>query len=48
MRWQIPGAEAMLKLRAIVLSGDFEAYWQFHMQEDQKRLYGSRTWRVAS
>lgn len=48
MRWQIPGAEAMLELRAITLSGDFEAYWRFHMQEDQKRLYASRTWRVAA
>jgi len=48
MRWKIPGAEAMLKLRALTLSGDFEAYWRFHMEEDQKRLHGSRTWRVAA
>lgn len=48
MRWQIPGAEAMLKLRALTLSGDFEAYWRFHMQEDQKRLFASKKWRVAA
>jgi hypothetical protein len=47
MRWQIAGAEAMLKLRAVKLSGDFEAYWAFHIQQDQKRLYGFRRWRAA-
>jgi hypothetical protein len=44
MRWVIPGAEAVLKMRAIKLSGDFDAYWKFHIQQDQQRLYGSRTW----
>ncbi|MEW6230062.1 MAG: ISKra4 family transposase, partial [Bacillota bacterium] len=48
MRWQIRGAEAMLKLRAIKLSGDMDEYWHFHVAEDQKRLYGQTEWKVAS
>jgi len=48
MRWQIPGAEAMIKLRAIYLSGDMDQYWQFHKQQEQSRLYGQQHWRAAS
>jgi len=44
MRWVIQGAEAMLKLRAIYLSGDFDDYWAFHLQQDQKRLHPSGLW----
>lgn len=39
MRWTPPMAEAMLRLRAIYLSGDFEEYWNFHVHQDQRRLY---------
>lgn len=39
MRWSEDGAEAMLKLRAIYLSGDLAEYWAFHIREDQRRLY---------
>lgn len=46
MRWTPPMAEAMLRLRAIYLSGDFEEYWDFHVQEDQQRLY-PRLWTVV-
>jgi len=42
MRWQIPGAEAVLKLRALKLSGDWQEYWRFHIRQDQKRLYSHR------
>lgn len=38
MRWCEPSAEAMLKLRATYLSGDFEAYWEFHVAQDQHRI----------
>ena len=34
-------AEAVVKLRAIYLSGDFDRYWEFHIQQDQQRLYPS-------
>jgi hypothetical protein len=39
MRWTPPMAEAMLRLRATHLSEDFEEYWDFHVRQDQQRLY---------
>ena len=40
MRWTIPTAEALLKLRAAHLSGDLNDYWEHHITLDQQRLYG--------
>lgn len=48
MRWKKPTAEAVLKLRALYLSDDFEEYWGFHVQQEQARLRGSVTWRPIS
>ena len=42
MRWTPAMAEAIVKLRAIFLSGDFDRYWEFHIQQDQQRLYPAR------
>jgi len=39
MRWTPQTAEALLRLRAVYLSGDLDAYWEFHIQQDQRRLY---------
>ena len=39
MRWTENMAEAIVQLRAIYLSGDFDRYWQFHIAQDQRRLY---------
>lgn len=39
MRWTPAMAEAMLRLRAIYLSGDFDEYWEYHVLQDQRRLY---------
>ena len=39
MRWTEQMAEAIVQLRAIYLSGDFDAYWEFHIEQDQRRLY---------
>jgi hypothetical protein len=39
MRWSEQGAEAMLQLRAVYLSGDFESYWKFHIAKEQDRCY---------
>jgi hypothetical protein len=39
MRWTLETAEAMLKLRAVHLSGDFDNYWEFHIKHDQQRLH---------
>jgi hypothetical protein len=33
MRWKVPTAEAVLKLRALYLSDDFDAYWAFHVKQ---------------
>lgn len=47
MRWTPPMAEAMLRLRATYLSGDFEEYWDFHVRKDQQRLYPNDLWTVV-
>lgn len=36
-RWTLKGAEAVLKLRSLVASGDFDAYWEFHLQQEYQR-----------
>jgi hypothetical protein len=41
-RWSLSGAEAVLRLRAIRASGDFDAYWQFHLAQDYARNHASR------
>src|SRR5438093_9616271 len=47
MRWTEAMAEAIVKLRAIYLSGDFEQYWPFHIQKDQERLHPAGRWSVV-
>ena len=39
MRWTETMAEAVVKLRAVYLSGDFDRYWLFHIQQEQDRLH---------
>jgi hypothetical protein len=41
-RWGLDGAEAILKLRALIASGDFDSYWAFHLQEEHQRVYQAR------
>jgi hypothetical protein len=41
-RWSLPGAEAVLLLRAVIMNGDFEAYWRFHLQQEHQRTHTSR------
>ena len=43
MRWSKAGAQAVLDLRAVRLSGDWDAYWQFHRHKQHERLYGAAT-----
>ena len=33
-RWSLTGAEAVLRLRALRSSNDFDAYWEFHEQQE--------------
>jgi hypothetical protein len=41
-RWSLPGAEAILKLRAITSNGDFDRYWTWHLTQEQQRVHASR------
>ncbi len=47
MRWTLPMAEAVLRLRAVYLSEHFDEYWQYHIERDQQRLYHSVQWRAV-
>jgi len=38
-RWSLKGAEALLKLRSLKSSGDFDDYWNFHKQQEKLRNY---------
>lgn len=41
-RWSLTGAEAILRLRALRTSGDFDDYWQFHLVKEHERVHQSR------
>jgi hypothetical protein len=41
-RWSLSGAEAVLRLRAVRASGDFDAYWAFHLAQEHVRNHASR------
>jgi hypothetical protein len=41
-RWSLAGAEAVLRLRAIVTNGDFDEYWRFHLAQEHERNHESR------
>ena len=36
-RWSLKGGEAVLRLRALRSSGDFEQYWHFHLKQEYLR-----------
>lgn len=41
-RWGLQGAEAILKLRAIISNGDFDAYWDYHLAHERHRNHDQR------
>lgn len=41
-RWSLCGAEAVLRLRSLRASGDFDAYWLFHLQQEHSRNHAAR------
>ena len=41
-RWDLICAEAVLKLRALRSSGDFDEYWTFHERLEQQRNHAER------
>ena len=40
-RWRLPGAEAVLRLRSLCASGDFDEYWDYHLQQEYARTYAA-------
>ena len=38
-RWSLEGAEALLKLRSLKISGDFDDYWKFYENQQYSRNY---------
>jgi hypothetical protein len=51
MRWTVAGAQAMLRVRAVYLNGDWEAFLEERVRAEQERLYGTKAqepeWRLA-
>lgn len=43
-RWGLEGAEALLTLRSIYQSGDWQDYWRFHIAREQERLHPQKQW----
>jgi hypothetical protein len=41
-RWGLPGAEAILKLRAIRSNGNWAEYWPYHLAQERHRVHQSR------
>ena len=41
-RWGLAGAEAILKLRAIIANGDFEEYWKYHLAQERHHVHQAR------
>src|SRR6266568_915182 len=41
-RWGLEGAEAILKLRALIASGDFDAYWRYHLRREHEHIHHAR------
>jgi hypothetical protein len=41
-RWRLTGAEAVLCLRSLRASGDWEVYWDFHLHQEYQRHHASQ------
>ena len=41
-RWGLEGAEAILRLRALIASGDFDAYWHYHLRREHERIHHAK------
>jgi hypothetical protein len=41
-RWGLHGADAILKLRAIITKGDLDAYWNYHLTHERAPVHASR------
>jgi len=41
-RWGLEGAEAILRLRAVIANGDFDAYRRYHLRREHERIHHAR------
>jgi hypothetical protein len=41
-RWGLDGAEAILKLRAVIANGHFDRYWRYHLRKEHERVHHAR------
>jgi hypothetical protein len=41
-RWSLDGAEAILRLRALIANGDLEDYWRFHLRREHERIHHAK------
>ncbi len=41
-RWGLKGAEAVLKLRALRTNGDFDEYFDFHLDRERQQVHAAR------
>jgi hypothetical protein len=40
MSWTIQGAESVMRLRAVHINKDWDAFWSHRRQSERRRLYG--------
>jgi hypothetical protein len=38
-RWGLDGAEAILRVRAVISNGDFDQYWRYHLRKEHERVH---------
>jgi len=43
MRWRVPGAQAVLDLRAVYINGDWDAFQEHRVKQERSRLYPYRS-----
>jgi hypothetical protein len=41
-RWRLKSAEAIIRIRSLRSSGDFDAYWKFHREQEFQRNHSCR------
>jgi hypothetical protein len=41
-RWGLEGAEPVLRIKALIASGDFDEYWTFHLLKKHQRVHETR------
>lgn len=47
-RWGLPGAEAMLKLRALAANDDLDRYWAYHLRREHERNHDQHEYALTA